>query len=261
MTSGEGRKGKINIPKALRKLSEYLEDEPSEQALLTEYKACQHDVDSEGISYWTLTGIFIGFSSVLLGGLMYAIFTNNNLLEIILGVPDELASEKLLLLGITVSVLSISVIIILYSLRRWLRRVNFLQQINFERMHDIERELGMWKGWRVHGVDHWEGNTFDKRFISKKDEERLLEYKKPEWWRLWSTKPKRLWSTKPKYEQSSRLFYDVIFGVLFFLWSLILFAVWIPTINHLILASILVLVMAGIVAYFLVHITKAGAKE
>lgn len=194
----------INIPKALRKLSEYLEDEPSEQALLTEYQACQQYNSSSSQSYWTLTGIFIGFSSVLLGSLLYG-FTHN---------------KERLILGIVTCVISVAVLLILYFLNGWLKRVSFLQQMNFYRMRDIERALGMWASWRVHGVDNWKDKDFDtKKIPCREDRKRLLKYKPLgyEQRNFW-----QYWSDKQRYEGSSDWHYNGIFCVLFILWSLVL---------------------------------------
>jgi len=214
------------------------------QALLVEYQACQHDNNASGSSYWTLTGIFIGFSSVLLGGLVYGLLQNNELLQTLL-LEVKLSPQILALLVIAIVVGGV-VIAILCFLRRWLRRVGFLQQINFERMRDIERELGMWKSWRVHGVDHWTSNRFDNSVLPN-DSARLLEYRDVNFWQHWRN--------RARYEQSSRWHYDGIFGGLIFLWSFVVLSVlfltlvrFSPLAFSLILAFVLAVGLAFVLA-------------
>ena len=133
-------------------------------------------------------------------------------------------------------------IAILCFLRRWLKRVAFLQQINFERMRDIERELGMWKSWRVHGVDHWTGNRFDD-LVSQEDSAKLLDYRDKNFWQHWRN--------RVRYERSSRWHYDGIFGGLIFLWSFVVLSVlfltlfrWASLASSLILALVLAIGLA-----------------
>ena len=135
--------------------------EPAKEALLTEYEACQHDNDSSSLSYWTLAGIFIGVSSALLAGLIYGLLSNSILFQILLkvllreSVPNS-ESRQIVALSIVILVLGAAIIIILKKLKQWLRRVRFLQQLNYERLREIELELGMWKSWRVHSIDEWQ---------------------------------------------------------------------------------------------------------
>ena len=174
------------------------------EAWLTEYQACQQYNSERSTSYWTLTGIFIGFSSVLLGALIYAFSSN----------------KHSCLLGIITMVISTAVLVILYFLKRWLKRISFLQQINFERMRDIERDLGMWASWRIHGVDHWGDGDFDNN-IGDKDKQRLQNYKPPDYEQrnFW-----KYWSDEGQYERSSSGLYRGIFCTLFTLWIIVWFA-------------------------------------
>lgn len=171
---------------------------PSEQALLTEYQVCQQYISERATSYWTLTGIFIGFSSVLLGALIYGFLSSPN--------------KESILFGVATCVISTAVLVIFYFLKFWLKRVSFLQQINFHRMRDIERDLGMWQSWRVHGVDHWRGSQFDSE-ITEEDSTRLFSYQPPGFWQYWRD--------KQRYEGSSNFLYKAIFYTLFGMWALV----------------------------------------
>jgi len=187
---------------------------PSEQALLTEYEACQHDNSSSSQSYWTLTGIFIGFSSALLGGLIYGVLSSNGLFKALLNVitqqenVEHIEQKQVFAVAIIMILLSVTILLIMWFLKGWLKRVQFLARCNFERMREIENKLGMWKSWRVHGIDNWNNLT---------DEERntLGSHQKPEWYQC-----KR---ESNKYElPSSKWHYAAIFRTLIILWLLLL---------------------------------------
>jgi hypothetical protein len=191
------------------------------QAWLTEYQALQRDNSSSGSTYWTMAAIFIGISSAILGGLLYSVLSNSELLRALLNVSKYTNNAEVNTIKIVVTVISIFMFLVLVSLRFWLRRVSFLQQVNFERMREIECKLGMWKSWRVHGIDHWEGSHFDKA-ISSEDSERLLNYKEPKWWSYWK---KRQRYARPSGSYGS--YYDWLFTILLFVWLLpILLVFW-----------------------------------
>ena len=118
------------------------------QAWLTEYQVCQHDNSSSSLGYWTLAGIFIGISSVLLAGLVYGMLANIQELTII---GAKYAST----LRIIICGLGAGMIIILIFLCFWSKRENYLADRNYERMREIELQLGMWKSWKICVLDLW----------------------------------------------------------------------------------------------------------
>ena len=181
-------------------------DEGKKRALLVEYQACQHDNNSTSLSYWTLSGIFLGFTAVLLGGLIYGVVSNEYLMQILLN--PEPQHKVFLVLGIIVYILSMAVLIILHFLKGWLTRVQFLAKVNFERMREIELELGMFKSLRVHSIDNW-----DK--LEEAESIRVKDY----YGKKWRDKMRK----SPIYEPpSSRLHYPGIFYSLLGLWALVL---------------------------------------
>ena len=211
----------------------------SEQALLTEYQACQHANDSSSASYWTISGIFIGASSALLGVLVYAItsdyFSTQNHVSLVLA-----------------STAGIFVIIILCLLRLWARRVSFLQQLNFERMREIESKLGIRKNWRVHGIDNWnEKNSDLNEKITNHEKNMLFDYKPQHWW-----KERR---NNSAYIGSSTNIFNGIYTIFVFLWAMLV-------VNALaILASfsitdistvIVIAIISGIITFLAVHFTR-----
>jgi len=127
------------------------------QALLTEYQACQNDVNSESANYWSMARIFYGISTALLVALIFWVVANPEVFTTFVAVLSKgryatLKGESSLLsiklLNLIILLASVVTISISHFLRGWLNRVSFLQQINFRRMRDIELELGMWKSWR-----------------------------------------------------------------------------------------------------------------
>jgi hypothetical protein len=107
------------------------------QALMTEYQVCQHDNNTSAQNYWLLSSIFIGGSSAVLGWLLYALLTR----------PD--------LDPTLISATGGAMIAILIFLKGWAKRIQYLADRNYERMREIELELGMWKSWRIHSLDRW----------------------------------------------------------------------------------------------------------
>jgi len=244
------------IGKSLKLASQLLESKPSEQALLTEYQACQNDNSYSAQSYWTMAAIFIGISSALLGGFLYGLIQNTKLLRALLQevIPND-ALPQAWALCVIVTVVGGVVIAILYFLRRWLRRVAFLQQINFERMRDIERQLGMWKNWRVHGVANWKDGDFTNK-IRHEDKDRLHCYSPPGYQNqnFWQH-----WRGTARYEQSSRSHYDSICFSLIFLWAFVVLSVCFLTLPRCIpLAASLILtfILAIGLAFLLTRLSR-----
>jgi len=168
-----------------------------------------------------MASIFIGISSAILGGLLYSILSNSELLKALLNESKHTNNVEIITaVKFVVTVISVFMFLVLVSLRFWLRRVSFLQQVNFERMREIESRLGLWKSWRVHGIDHWEGSHFDKK-ISSEDGERLLNYKEPKWWSYWKK--------RQRYARPSGSYYDWLFIILLFAWLLPILLVFWPT--------------------------------
>ncbi len=168
--------------------------------LLTEYQVCQQYNSSSAQSYWTITGIFIGFSSVLLGGLLYGILSNNLLLQTILhivmqkdlqalaqkmavDIPVKVMQVKVA--AFVVLVLSAAIILVYYFLLRWLKRVQFLKLRHFERIHELELKLRMQSSIRIHAIDHWNiWKDIDEKELESRDrniKERIEELRLGNW--------------------------------------------------------------------------------
>lgn len=109
-----------------------------QEVLLKEYEICQQHNNSIGSQMWVSTSIFISTNVALLGWLAKSIGSVENLNRLVL---------------LTVPVLGIGLILILWYWIRWVDRMRFLTRVNYERMRDIEYELGMQKNWMVRGLD------------------------------------------------------------------------------------------------------------
>ena len=203
------------------------------QALLTEYQACQHESDSNSLSYWTMAGIFIGFSAVLLGAILYVITANTRI--------------DAFILRTIVSAVGLGMILILLLLWFWLKRTLYLMDINYKRMREIELDLKiMWKGWRVNAIDRfnalhlnkceilhdkqidniWNKLRQDKKFVKGLSEDYLkkLDQRKKELVQFCSLYPKQHCYERP----SRHLHYPAILSILIGLWLFLALATWVP---------------------------------
>ena len=193
-----------------------------------------------------MAGIFIGISSALLAGLIYGILANEHLFQTFINETTIInAPREVWVLRIIASVLGIGIIIILLKLKGWLGRVTFLQQINFQRMREIELELGMWKSWRVHTIDKWHKIGGHKKRHKKIWNElweelkknldtkysKLLDKRKRELVglciRYLSQKDRKKQKIDPKYVPSSGVFFACIFWTIFSLWVILVLSVWV----------------------------------
>ena len=201
--------------------------------LLTEYQVCQHYNSSSAQTYWTITGIFIGFSSVLLGGLLYGVLSNNLLFQAILHVVMQKDLQTLaqkmavdipvIVMQVKVAasvvlVLSAAIISVYYFLLRWLKRVQFLQQRHFERIHELELKLRMQSSIRIHAIDRWNSwKDIDEKELECKDrniKERIEELRLGNWCDILRN--------NEEYERPSRtLHYKGIIFTLFGLWIIL----------------------------------------
>lgn len=137
------------------------------EALLLEYQVCEQDNAANFQGFWTLAAIFIGLSSALLAGLVYAVIANESLLNILLCNNDP---PKTLVIGIIALIISIANVIIVEKLKGWHRRIMFNQGVINGRMRELELQLGvMQRGWRIYAVDRWYDSFGDKEPTDKSD--------------------------------------------------------------------------------------------
>ncbi|MBI2852104.1 MAG: hypothetical protein HYX84_03250 [Chloroflexi bacterium] len=223
--------------------------EQRQACLLAEYQACQNNTISHASSYWTLAGIFIGISTALLAVVVGGVFANERLFNLLLETSNG-ASREVLVFAVAVTVFGIAIISILWLLRRWLRRVNFLQQIDWERMREIERDLGMWAHWRVHGIDHWTGKDFDDEIFNA-DQTRLLAYQSESFWQRWRD--------DRRYERRGPWTYDWITFALIFLWAFFVLEIWAVALtkpSYVTVGLAIALILAVLVAWLTTHFSS-----
>lgn len=106
-----------------------------EEILLKEYETCQSHNNSLEAQVWTSTTIFMSFNVTLLGGLMFAVLSDN----IGAGIENQQWLVPLFALAF------FGIIAILNLWKKWLERVRSQRAINNWRMSRIEVELNIWK--------------------------------------------------------------------------------------------------------------------
>ncbi len=215
---------------------------------LVEYQACEQESNSNALSYWTLAGIFIGLSSILLGGLIYSIVANIEIFTTI-GVKDDA-----FILRIIILIFGLAMLFILVFLWLWLKRTNYLMDINYARMREIELRLGMCKSLRVLVLDKWNkvrrklgfktlnelsddniNEIWQKTLKGKKEGEELAKGLSEESLGLLADRQEELfelcyrYKLQHCYESPSRnLHFPAILIILMLLWLLTILGVWLP---------------------------------
>ncbi|MBI2831531.1 MAG: hypothetical protein HYX79_04660 [Chloroflexi bacterium] len=111
-----------------------------QEILLREYEACRQDITDTSSRYWTIVGIFIPVDILLLGGAGFLLKTNS---------PPMSFGTQLL-----VTLLGLGVILILFFLWRWLKRINYYIIIGWQRIHEIEANLEMLKNRTIYWLDN-----------------------------------------------------------------------------------------------------------
>jgi hypothetical protein len=187
--------------------------------LRTEYQVCQQSADANGSSFWTLSGIFIAFSSVLLSGVIFGLLSNNSLLDEYVKTSTFSASASIFTARILTIILGIGMIIIYLALRRWQKRVRFLAKIKYERMNQLELELNMQQGMLVQGIDDWD-------MLPKEQQERLTTLNLKKW-----CDEKR--KSKEYETPSRRTHFPIVMNTLIGLWIFTILAIWfLPLFYH-----------------------------
>ena len=128
----------------------------------------ERHINSSASRYWIIVGIFMGISTALLGGVAYGFMSNSIRLNVNIWVT------------IVPLVLGSGIIVILVGLKRYVRRVTYIMRLNYERMREIEVELGMWRNWRVHILDQWHRKRNELGFndsdrLSDKDRKKIWD--------------------------------------------------------------------------------------
>jgi len=227
-----------------------------EQAWLTEYQVCQQAINSNVQSYWTLSGIFIGLTSALLAGLVLGVLSNSELLRVLLDATH--GRKEFLIVGIVAWVISMAVLVVLYFLKGWLNRTNFISRLNFERMREIEVRLNMQINLIAKGIEHWHEL---KSEVTRERELINPEKREPNQIENLQNKLKRIYTTlkedEVKYERpSGKWHHKWIFRTLFGLWLLILIGSLLSLFFHS-YAAITVLIVITAVIWLIILTRKS----
>jgi hypothetical protein len=205
-----------------------LQQRDRDAILLAEYQVCHDDAASQGSTYWTMAAIFFGINVAFLAGLLYAILSSDTLLPAFMRAVGLFAHTAITdpsavwLVRTLVSAIGGAAITMLYVLRRWQLRTNFLMNIDYTRMRQIERELTMWLSRTVDGADHW----FDKEDSPKKlEESEKKELRASPFWKEYGDK----WWASERFRREcpSSIFHaPAMFLTLAILWAGLIIAVW-----------------------------------
>lgn len=112
-----------------------------QEILLKEYEVSQQHINSLNSQVWQSTAIFLSVNALVVAYVF----------------QKEKASDwDSLLLTLVIGAIFI---LVLNFWKRWINRARFNQGIIYERMRDIEDELGMWKNWYIHILDGLKSKT------------------------------------------------------------------------------------------------------
>lgn len=181
--------------------------EPSENALLAEYQACQSHNNALSTEFWAVTAIMMSISVALLGGIFYTTISNSAYIT--------------LPIKIFISAIGFGMIFILGFVMFWLKRIQFMERVHHHRMREIEDNLSMEKNWLIHGLDlnHYKKiNEVPDRMKQKvKDLNEIFLSLKP-----WDTKKFFYRYESPK---GSQVVFSIFNSVILF-WILLISSIW-----------------------------------
>lgn len=146
------------------KVAGYLFDkEPSEQALLTEYQTCQQEADNTG-SYTFQSGLLYFVTALTLAGAVIGISMN-----------VSISLHRLLL----VFILGVFSIGLLYAWKKYTKRLQFIRDVNFERMVTIEKKLKMSKELQIRFLDEATSKDWrNQKWLPLEEEDRKFLWNK-----------------------------------------------------------------------------------
>lgn len=122
-----------------------------QNVLLKEYEVCQQHINTLGTQNWQSASIFLLVNALILA-FVFSMKTH-----------DRDSFMLVLITGVMVS-------LIFYLWRSWIKRQQFVQVMAYQRMREIEQELGLWKNWYV--------CIFDKLQSKELEESRLNSFSK-----------------------------------------------------------------------------------
>lgn len=133
----------------------------NEEVLLKEYETCQQNINSTTSRYWITVGIFIGMNTALWAAIAYKATSAKFAYNI---------NWEWMILPILVTVFGLVMIFIIYCLRRWLDRVNWLTYVKYSRMREIEAKLDMRANTYIDALDNWDELSEEQRTLGRLDE-------------------------------------------------------------------------------------------
>jgi hypothetical protein len=180
---------------------------------LAEYQLCQQSVSYHEKHFWSITGIFIAFSLVLLSAFIFGLISNEALFHDVTHIKFFEAYKEVVVIRALVTIIGIIIISIYIVLWRWLQRVRHLQQTNYRRMREIEIESGMHIGLLITGVDEWNR-------LTKEEKQYLTALGKGEGW------CKKQRECKSFVSPTFKVLHKAFFALLVLLWLVVVPSIW-----------------------------------
>ena len=143
-------------------------NKPSEEALLAEYEACQLEANASG-SYVFQSGIIFFVTTLTLAGVAISHLIN---------------AEGGLYRCALIILLGVFSIVALFAWKKYANRQRFIRDVMYERMHMIEKELGLRKNWYVRFLDEVTKDTYKNEGLLPLEEAETL-------WRKYAKHPGR----------------------------------------------------------------------
>ena len=126
--------------------------------LLKEYETCQQSINNTNSRYWITVGIFISMNTALWAAVVYKAANTNFACNV---------NWEWIILPVLVTLLGAVMIFIINCLSRWLERVNWLMNIKYSRMIEIEKDLGMRANTYIDALDNWDKLSKKQRALGR----------------------------------------------------------------------------------------------
>jgi ABC-type multidrug transport system fused ATPase/permease subunit len=183
--------------------------EPSENALLAEYQACQSHNNALSTEFWAVTAIMMSISVALLGGMFYTMMSN-----------IMISNSSI---NVFISIIGLVIIVILGLVVLWLKRIQFMERVHHVRMREIENCLLLEKNWLVRGLDLYHKNEINQISERLKAKISVLSkrFRSSKWW------SSRQFFYRYEYPIGSQVVFSIFSAVISF-WLFFILSIWFP---------------------------------
>lgn len=156
---------------------------------------------------------------MILSAIIFGLISNEALFNELIHVKFFEASKEVVVFRVLVTIIGFIILVVYFTLWRWLKRVVYLQQTHYRRMREIEIKSGMHIGLLITGIDDWNRlTTEEQQYLTtlEKGEEQCKEQKGD---KLYAS-PTSKWNHK------------AILGLLALLWVIVIPSVWLMYLRY-----------------------------